>query len=476
MIALWIALALLITSYFFVHTTKKIVKERASLPDKRLHDLKEEVQVERLVVEGQLPADLQGTFVTLAPALFETAGGKRVGWIDGLPMIHAFQVQKGRLFSTSRFIRSGYYSSFRSKEGPYALFASLKLHSLWTGRSLFGKQTDSRMIHPFIGIEKGNGYLLAHARNGRAVTIDPKKWITQAPREFCPCAQKKARIEMKAPFLAQLSQESLGCYITLGDDPHYVVYQRILEKQCQVIAKWHGCPASWFDRFGISGKRVILPLGQVLIDTKKAQKNGPFISTLCENDSHPSRWIIVDSDNHGHFRAIPAAQPIKIAAICASWNDPDPSLIHIVWIHREKLSEYVLSWDDPSEDRGGILYHTIIDLDHMSASDQRLLPEHAIDAYRMGDYFYVTTWDGAIVKYSLSMDLIARFKDEAGMVSALWPSPTPHAKTLVALFLKKGGRSSKLLFLEEDSLKKRASAFIDYPIQRALATFAEDRL
>ena len=69
----------------------------------------EETAVERLPVQGEMPAWLTGSLMRVTPAKLE-AGDKRVGhWFDGLACLNRFGFADGQVSYRSRFLDSGAY-------------------------------------------------------------------------------------------------------------------------------------------------------------------------------------------------------------------------------------------------------------------------------------------------------------------------------------------------------------------------------
>ena len=479
MIAFWIALIVLLTSYLFVKAGKTAIRQKGKASrSKKFVDLKEEIQIEKMVVEGTLPKGMDCNLFAVAPAFFETAQKKRVGFIDGLPMLHSFHIHEGRASYISRFVRSGYYAAFRSKEGPSALFASLHLRSLRAVKSLFTKGGDSKTIHPFMAIGKIAGQLLLYSRTGKAVEIDAKKLSTQAPKDCCRGCEKGGRLEMNPPFVSEREKDKIGCYVFLGGDPRYVIYKRMVNGECETIAEIMCDPVSFFERMGLSQRWVILPLGMLCFDPKKAHKVAPFAASFHKNIHILSEWVVINRID-GHAQYLGARGDLGVVAVIAAWDEGD--FIHLVWILRSDVNSYVRAFDDPHEDKGGTLYHSILDLEQGQVRDRKITEEWIVEAIPQFDEYgvplmvYATTSQGEVLKISVNLGALARFSMDKSTPSALWLIPSQEGG-VAALFSNKAAGSSSLVFLSEESLKKQAALFIDHPIERALATFTEDKV
>ena len=78
--------------------------------------LDEEVAVETLPVQGELPEWLTGSLIRVTPALLEV-GDRRVDhWFDGLAMLNRFGFDSGSVSYKSRFIESRAYEAAKKGE------------------------------------------------------------------------------------------------------------------------------------------------------------------------------------------------------------------------------------------------------------------------------------------------------------------------------------------------------------------------
>ena len=71
---------------------------------KGLSSLNQEVVIENLPIQGQIPEWLSGSLFRNGPAYF--TGGH---WFDGLAMIHKFSFQSGSVSYSNRFLRTDAY-------------------------------------------------------------------------------------------------------------------------------------------------------------------------------------------------------------------------------------------------------------------------------------------------------------------------------------------------------------------------------
>jgi carotenoid cleavage dioxygenase-like enzyme len=96
--------------------------------------LRKEVRIGRLPVEGRVPRWLSGTLVRNGPALYEVGERTFNHWFDGLGMLHAFTLERGRVGYANRFLRSSAYKAYK-EEGliRYSEFATDPCRAIFNG-------------------------------------------------------------------------------------------------------------------------------------------------------------------------------------------------------------------------------------------------------------------------------------------------------------------------------------------------------
>ena len=68
--------------------------------------LDRETTIDRLALEGALPAWLQGTLLRTGPARFEVGDRPVNHWFDGFAMLHRFSFADGDVSYANRYLRS----------------------------------------------------------------------------------------------------------------------------------------------------------------------------------------------------------------------------------------------------------------------------------------------------------------------------------------------------------------------------------
>jgi beta,beta-carotene 9',10'-dioxygenase len=93
-----------------------------------LHD---EVELDSLSIEGEIPAWLSGTLLRNGPAKFEVGGRRLRHWFDGLAMLHKFSFGAGKVSYANRFLRSEAYREAERGRISYREFATDPCRSIF---------------------------------------------------------------------------------------------------------------------------------------------------------------------------------------------------------------------------------------------------------------------------------------------------------------------------------------------------------
>jgi beta,beta-carotene 9',10'-dioxygenase len=91
----------------------------------------EEVHLDRLPGQGEMPPWLSGTLTRVTPALLDVGGSPIRHWFDGLAMLNAFSFSGGRVAYASRFLQSDALSKARSGRYDVRGFATDPCRSLF---------------------------------------------------------------------------------------------------------------------------------------------------------------------------------------------------------------------------------------------------------------------------------------------------------------------------------------------------------
>ena len=113
-------------------TAQKTPPTHSSNLTSGLDSLEQEMRVDSLPLEGQLPAWLQGSLVRTGPAKWEVGGRSMNHWFDGFAMLHRFGIADGEVSYANRFLETKAYRAAKEKdEIVYSEFATDPCRSLF---------------------------------------------------------------------------------------------------------------------------------------------------------------------------------------------------------------------------------------------------------------------------------------------------------------------------------------------------------
>lgn len=145
--------------------------------------LRNEIAVEELSIEGHLPDWIEGTLIRNGPAQFEVGEDTYNHWFDGLAMLHAFQIEDGKVGYRNRFLESNARrEALKKGRISRAEFGTDPCRSIF-GRvmSLFRPRlTDNASIN----VAKVAGQWVAMTETPLPVAFEPKTLETVGVVEF----------------------------------------------------------------------------------------------------------------------------------------------------------------------------------------------------------------------------------------------------------------------------------------------------
>jgi beta,beta-carotene 9',10'-dioxygenase len=87
--------------------------------------LEDEIRIDSLPVEGELPGWLTGSLLRIGPSKFEVGERSMAHWFDGFAMLHRFGFERGRVSYANRFLESAAYKAASDTgEITYSEFAT----------------------------------------------------------------------------------------------------------------------------------------------------------------------------------------------------------------------------------------------------------------------------------------------------------------------------------------------------------------
>src|SRR4051812_31974045 len=247
--------------------------------------LDEEVVLDDVAVEGELPTWLEGTLVRNGPADFD--GGFR-HWFDGLAMLHRFAIQDGRVSYANRFLRTKAYAAAREGRVGYREFASDPCRSLFRRvTSIFDPGfTDNAVVN----VVRSGDEFMALTETPMPIRFDPSTLETlgvgEPPAGESPTAH---------PHVDPDTGDLINAAVHFGPRNSYVISTRAAGGAWRKVASVPVKEPCYMHSFGLTERFVVLVLGPLAVNSLKlATSDRPFIENYRWHPERGTEVVAVD--------------------------------------------------------------------------------------------------------------------------------------------------------------------------------------
>src|SRR4051794_13037051 len=213
--------------------------------------LDEEVALDDVAVEGELPRWLEGTLVRNGPATFD--GGIR-HWFDGLAMLHRFAIRDGRVSYANRFLRTKAYAAAQEGRVGYREFASDPCRSLFRRvTSIFDPGfTDNAVVN----VVRSGDEFMALTETPMPIRFDPGTLdtlgVAESPSGESPTAH---------PHVDPRTGELINAAVHFGARSSYVVSTRAAGGAWRKVGAVGVREPGYMHSFGLTERYVVLVMG-----------------------------------------------------------------------------------------------------------------------------------------------------------------------------------------------------------------------
>ena len=191
-----------------------------------LFDLETEVERHPCAIQGKIPAWLSGTLLRNGPAKFQV-GDNRVGWFDGLAMLHAFEFTPQQVLYSNRFLRSEqYYIMMVEKSLNFSGFAQDPCAKVFKNQtSRFIPQEMQDIQNADVSIQLYADLMVALTEAPLPVVFDPKTLATVGNFDYRDDLPKARIWESAHPQHDLSSQESVNYLVNFAEKSSYVIWK-----------------------------------------------------------------------------------------------------------------------------------------------------------------------------------------------------------------------------------------------------------
>jgi beta,beta-carotene 9',10'-dioxygenase len=268
--------------------------------------LESERAIDSLPVIGHFPSWLSGILIRNGPAKFEV-GSKKLHWLDGLAMLHAFSFKGGKISYSNRFIRSAYYDRVTTKNTlPYRTFASDPCRSLL--RTFFSYFFPLKNLVP----QNTNVNITRIAKDWVALTevplsirFDPKTLESLGIFEYEDDLKNGLRFETAHPHTDFRQGQQINYYMQFGLKSAYCLFSiPNHSKKRTGLAHIPVSQPAYMHSFSLTDSFAILTEYPYKLNPLELfLKRKPFILNFKWRPELGTRFIVIDR-KHGNIREI----------------------------------------------------------------------------------------------------------------------------------------------------------------------------
>jgi beta,beta-carotene 9',10'-dioxygenase len=258
--------------------------------------LREEIELDRLEVEGELPGWLNGRLVRVTPAVFEI-GETTLHWFDGLAMLNAFSFRDGRVSYANRFLETESYRKARDGELGFIGFASDPCRSLFRRVTALFEQNVNDNANVNV-VRLGQRYQ-AMTEVPMPVEFDPKTLETLGLGKFKD--RLRGQLSTAHPHY-DFAKDRLVNYVThFSARSSYRIFALAPgSNKRELVASIPVREPAYMHSFGMTKRYVILAEYPLVVNPMRLVASGrPLIDNYRWEPERGTRFIVVDKLDGG---------------------------------------------------------------------------------------------------------------------------------------------------------------------------------
>lgn len=444
--------------------------------------INKEFNSEKLSLQGNIPSWLNGTLFRNGPVLYTIDGKFPVHWFDGLGMLHAFNIEKGQVYYTNKYLQSE-----ALKNPPHYLgFACDPCYAIF--KKIFASFLTNTIHNANVNIAKYADSLVGITETPLPVIFDSKTLATQGVYDFTDSLPKDNVFESAHPHYNPLTGENINYIVRYGLNSSYQVYS-LYEKSRKLLFEYPVKNPAYMHTFSLTENFIIFTEYPFKVNPLAILLSGkPFILNYKWQKNSPTRFIILDRQtgklhseyetfsffSFHHVNAYEQDKRIIIDLIAY----PDASIIATLGKYGQP--QYVPSVDQAlaatkllrfTLDEGE---YTVQNLFEGAIEFPRINPSYDGLPYR---YFYSAdireSLGNTIYKMDFETKQMISWQDQQCSPGEPVFIPNPHetkedAGVIASVLLNKSKGGSELLLLEASTFQEIARATIPIKIPLGL--------
>ena len=259
-----------------------------------------ETRVPALPVEGTIPSWVSGSLLRNGPALFEVGEEQFNHWFDGLAMLHAFSIERGRVGYANRFLRSSAYEAWK-RQGKilYSEFGTDPCRSVFSGVSSI--PISAPIPNANVSLEAWANGFRAHTEVPIPVRFDPATLATLGVE-----AGSTGQMGTAHPHGDLVTRERFSYEVSLA--PPKTGVRVLVEKAGKVreLAFLEAAEPGYMHSFALTPRYVVL-FQQPFIVNPGSFLTGPpkpIVEHFRWVGSQPAKVVVIDRHKGGVVRTI----------------------------------------------------------------------------------------------------------------------------------------------------------------------------
>ena len=257
-------------------------------PQVGYESLVNEVEVEALHVDGELPQWLRGSLLRNGPALFEDRERSVRHWFDGQAMLHRFTIGDGEVGYANRFLRTKAYEAMRGGRLSFSEFATDPCRSIFKRvMTVFDPQiTDNT----FVSLTKLGEQHYAMTEAPISVQFDPLTLETLGYGEKCPGTFATAH-----PHRDPSSGALINVATRMGPVNSYRFFIQTPDARPRVLATKAVRRPGYIHSFAMTHRYIALVEFPFIVNSIEIPLSGkPFIENFRWEPERGSRILVFD--------------------------------------------------------------------------------------------------------------------------------------------------------------------------------------
>jgi carotenoid cleavage dioxygenase-like enzyme len=296
-----------------------------------------------LPVEGRIPHWLSGRLFRNGPARFDLRGGGVSHWFDGLAMLHAFSVARGRVSYSNRFLQTHTYRSARARGAVTAsAFAADPCKSLFS--RLVTVLLPYQMDNANVGIAQIAGRFVAMTETPMAIEFDPSTLGTIGVFPF----RDRVRGSLTTAHPLCDGGEWFSYLTRFGLPSRYQIVT--LGERRRLVGSLPVAAPAYMHSFAMTERHIVLAEFPFVLDPRGILSTEvPLIGLFRWRPERPTRFLVIDRATGAlvrtheapacfgfhHVNAYEGPEGLVLDVIVY----PDPSVIDYLYLDAIKTAE-----------------------------------------------------------------------------------------------------------------------------------------